>query len=92
MIPDSSSISARVKRRTKAPIVRDENVARYDDNDSENVRPMDIDQRNDPFVTPSKALRNVRLSPAAKARRKNIESSPQDPLIKVVNYVSDSGM
>lgn len=43
---------------------------------------MDIDELDDPFSTPSKNLRNGRLSPKSETSRRNIESSPTKVLKK----------
>ena len=52
---------------------------------------MDHDQLNDPLVTPSKSLRNVRLSPKSNASRKNIESSPIEAFRKTEDLKEDLG-
>ena len=52
---------------------------------------MDVDQLNDPSVTPSKSLRNVHLSPLSKANRRKAESSPIQPICKTDDSIGDPG-
>lgn len=52
---------------------------------------MDIDEVDDPFLTPSKSLRNVRLSPRSEARRQTLNSCPAKAYSKIDISVPNSG-
>ena len=90
-LPESSPISSRVKRRVKTPIFHDENVGQHQDDFGESTSPMDTDEVDDPFLTPSKSLRNVRLSPRSEARHQTLNSSPAKAYSKIETPILNSG-
>ncbi|CAF9926059.1 MAG: AAA ATPase [Heterodermia speciosa] len=77
---DCESISSRLKRRAKAPVIHDENATQHGNDHGNNADSMDIDRLGHPSSTPSTSLRNVRLSPKSKVSHGKLESASAKPI------------